>query len=157
MKPRRLVRGALGSIVVLLFLSRCAVIETVPTPTSIAIPTPITTATPTPDPCTGWWCTVTGTVYAETAQLGDGLGNVTATLYQTSYCSPTSGEQQTVTDSGGMFEFGDVFFHDTDRIRIQFEAEGYETVQWDSADFYCFYCSCFGSPLEIVVQAAAEP
>lgn len=160
MKRRRLMRGVLGSIVVLLFLTGCAILEATPTPTSIATLTPTTAPTFTPDPCTGWWCTVTGVVYAETTHFGNELEGVTVTLRQTSFCSPTSGQHQTTTGPDGRFEFSDVFFHDTDRIRIQVESEGYESAQWDSrdsTDFYCLYCICFGSPLEIVLHAAPGP
>jgi len=158
-------RGVLGSVVVLLFLSGCAILEAVPAPTSIATLTPTLapTFTPTlaptftPDLCTGWWCTVTGVVVAETTPSGYEPEGVTVTLHQTSYCSPTSGQQQAAIGPDGEFEFGDVFFHDTDRIRIGVESDGYESAQWDSADFYCLYCKCFGSPLEIVLHTASGP
>ncbi|MBU0704649.1 MAG: hypothetical protein KKC18_12380, partial [Chloroflexi bacterium] len=83
MKRQRLVRRVLESTVVLLFLTGCAILETAPTPT--------TAPTFTPDSCTGWWCTVTGVVYAETTDFGNELEGVAVTLHQTSYCSPTSG------------------------------------------------------------------
>jgi hypothetical protein len=156
MKRRRLWRVALEFIVVVLFLAGCNILETAVTPTNVVTPTPTVTPTSTPDPCTGWWCTVTGVVYAETAGTGNELAGATVTLYQTSYCSPTSGQHQTTTGSEGRYEMGEIFFHDTDRIRIQVESEGYETVQWDSVDFYCFYCGCFGSPIEIVLPAAGR-
>jgi hypothetical protein len=157
MKRRKLMRGVLGSTVLLLFLTGCTIIKAVLTPTSIATLIPTITPTFTQDPCTGWWCTITGVVYAETIHFGNELGDVTVTLHQTSYCSPTSGQHQTTTGPDGRFEFSDVFFHDTDRIRIQVESEGYESAQWDSTDFHCLYCSCFGSPLEIVLHAAPGP
>ena len=157
MKRLRLMRGILGSIVVLLFLSGCVILEVIPAPTSIATPTLTNAPTFTPDPCTGWWCIVTGVVYAETTHFGNESEGVTVTLHQSSYCSPTSGQHQTTTDPDGRFEFSYVFFHDTDRIRIQVESEGYESAQWDSTDFYCLYCNCFGSPLEIVLHAALDP
>jgi hypothetical protein len=156
MKQRRLTRGVLGSIVVLLFLSGCAVLETTPAPTSIATLSPANAPTFTPDPCTGWWCTVTGVVYAEATHFGNESEGVTVTLYQTSSCSPTSGQHQATTGPDGRFEFSDVFFHDMDRIRIQLESEGYESAQWDSTDFYCLYCGCFRSPLEIVLHAGPD-
>jgi hypothetical protein len=157
MKLQRLVWGALESTVVLSFLAGCAVLGDAPTPTRVATPTPTTAPTFTPDPCTGWWCTVTGVVYAESTDSGNELEGVTVTLYQTSYCSPTSGQQQTETGPDGGFEFSDVFFHDTDRIRIQFESEGYESARWDSTGLYCLYCSCFGPSLEIVLYVAPDP
>jgi hypothetical protein len=115
---------------------------------------PITAPTFTPNPCTGWRCPVTGVVYAGTIHFSNELEGVTVTLDQTSFCSPTRGQHQTTTDSDGRFEFGDVFFHDTDRIQIQVESEGYESAQWDSKGSNCLFCSCFGSPLEIVLYAA---
>jgi hypothetical protein len=117
----------------------------------------VPTLTPTPDPCTGWWCTVSGVVYAGTAQPGNELEGTTVTLQHTSYCSPTRGERQTETGPDGSFAFGDVFLHDTDRIRITVALEGYESAGWDSVDRYCLYCSCFGEPLEIVLRAAQGP
>ena len=150
-------RRVLGSIAVVLFLTGCTILEAAPTPTSIAPLAPSTAPTYTPDPCTGWWCTVTGVAYAETTDSGNELEGATVTLQQTCYCSPTRGRHQTTTGPGGRFELSDVFFHDTDRIRIQVGAEGYESAQWDSKDFYCFYCSCFGSSLEIVLRAASGP
>ena len=157
MKRRRLMRGVLGSIAVLLSLSACAILEGVPAPTNTTTLTPASAPTFTPDPCTGWWCTVTGVVVAETTLSGYEPEGITVTLQQTSYCSPTRGEHQATTDPDGRFEFSDVFFHDTDRIRIQVESKGYESVQWDSTDFYCLYCKCFASPLEIALHTAPDP
>jgi len=147
MVKRRIPVGVPGFTVVLLFLTGCI----------SAAPTPTTAPTFTPDPCTGWWCTVRGVVYAKTTDLGNELGGAIVTLHQTSYCSPTSGQHQTITGPDGRFEFSDVFFHDTDRIRMQVEFEEYESTQWDSVDLYCFFCSCFESPLEIVLHAAPDP
>ena len=112
---------------------------------------PVPTGTPTPDPCTGWVCPVRGVVYAKTVEPGNELGSASVTLNQFSYCSPTRGEHRAVTGPDGSFEF-EVFFHDTDRVRIQVESEGYDPGLWDSKDRYCLFCSCFGSPLEIVVR-----
>jgi hypothetical protein len=128
-----------------------------PTPTfaDTAKPEPSPSVTATPDPCTGWWCTVAGAVYANTAAVGNELDGATVTLHHFSYCSPTSGERQMTTGNDGVFEFGEVFLHDTDRIRIEVESEGYEPTLWDSKGVYCFYCSCFQSPIEFVLNAAA--
>ena len=158
MKRKR--QGLLRSVLeftVVLSLAGCTLLDAAPTLTSVATLTPSITPTFTPDPCTGWWCSVTGVVYAETTGLGNELEGATVTLHQGSYCSPTSGQHQTTNGPDGRFELSDVFFHDTDRIRIQVEAEGYVSAQWDSTDFYCLYCSCFGSTLEIVLHAAPEP
>jgi hypothetical protein len=122
-------------------------------PTSIPTSVPTTAPTFTPDPCTGWRCVVSGVVYAGTAQPGDELAGATVTLDHTSYCSPTRGVHQAKTGPDGSFEFGDVFLHDTDRIRIEVASEGYESAGWDSVDRYYLYCSCFEDPLEIVLRA----
>ncbi len=138
-------------------LTGCSLFETTPAPTTIPTLAPTTEPTFTPDPCTGWWCPVTGVVYGETAGLGNGLKGATVTLVQTSYCSPTRGQHQSATGPDGRFELSEVFFHDTDWIRIKVEAEGYASAEWDSVDFYCYYCSCFGSPLEITLRTAPGP
>jgi len=136
----------------------CSIFRIAPAPTPTTTPpladrsTPTPTATP--DPCTGWWCTVNGVVYADEVQSGKELAGVSLRLHHSSYCSPTRGEHRAVTGLDGTFEFGEVFFHDTDRIRIQIESAGYEPTTWDSTDFYCFFCNCFASPLEIVLHAA---
>jgi hypothetical protein len=157
MKRRRLAQGILEFIIVLLLLAGCVNLDASPKPTSIATLKPTDASTFTPDPCTGWWCTVTGVVYDDTADLGNELEGVTVTLVQNSNCSPTRGQHQTTTDIDGRFEFNDIFFHDTDRIQIQASYEGENSMLWDSADFYCYYCSCFGSPLEIVLRETPSP
>jgi hypothetical protein len=124
------------------------------TQTALAEGTAGQAPTDTPDPCTGWWCDVRGVVYAETIQPGNELESASVKLGQSSYCSRTRGQYGTATGPDGAFEFGQLFFHDTDRIWIQVEYEGYEPTRWDSVDYYCLYCSCFGSPLELVLQAA---
>ena len=115
-----------------------------------------TTPSPTPDPCTGWWCTATGIVYAGKVEPGNELEGAIITLNQSSYCSPTSGQQETVSGSDGKFEFGELFFHDTDGIRIEVAYEGYEMTQWDTKPLGCLYCDCFVTPLEILLQEAHD-
>lgn len=61
-----------------------------------------------------------------------------------------------MTDLDGVFEFSEVFFHDMDRIQISVEAQGYEAAHWDSVDFYCYYCNCFGSPLQIMLSETPD-
>jgi len=157
MKRPRPMRGVLGSVAAALFLPGCVHFEAAPAPADIARLIPTGAPTFTPDPCTGWWCTATGVVVAETTRSGYESEGATVTLRHTSYCSPTSGQHQATTRPDGRFEFSDVFFHDTDGIRIQVELEGYEPAQWNSTDFGCLYCSCFGSPLEIVLHTAPSP
>lgn len=127
-------------------LTGCGIFETTPTQS--------TTPTFTPDPCTGWWCSITGVVYEERAVAANALQGAVLTLYQTSFCSPTSGQHSTVTSPDGEFEFNDVFLHDTDTLRIQVEYEAFESAQWVTGGFECLHCSCFQSPLEIVLRAA---
>ena len=150
-------RGFLVFILVLLSLSGCTTLKVAPTQPSKTAMILTSTPTSTTDPCTGWWCTVTGVIYAETADYSNKLEGVTVTLLQTSYCSPTSGEQQTKTGSDGSFEFNEVFFHDTDQIRIHVESDGFESAQWDSSELSCLYCSCFEYPLEIVLHTTSDP
>ena len=156
-KRRRYIQRMLEFIVVQLLLAGCVIQDAIPTTAIIATPTLTHASTITPDPCTGWWCTVTGVVYDETANVGNEIEGVNVTLFQTSNCSPTSGQHQTTTKIDGKFEFGEIFFHDTDRIQIQVRYEGDDSVPWDSIDYYCFYCSCFESPVEIVLHATPSP
>ena len=133
-----------------------AAIETaiVATETALAGQAASPEPTETPDPCTGWWCAVRAVVYADGIQSGNELAGASVTLGQFSYCSPTSGQHQATTDPDGTFEFSEVFFHDTDRIWIKVKAEGHESTGWESTDHYCLYCSCFGSPIEMVLRSA---
>ena len=133
-------------ILVCLFLVGCS------TDTQTPSPTP----SPTPDPCTGWWCTATGIVYGGTVEPGNELEGAIIKLNQSSYCSPTSGQQETVSESDGKFEFGELFFHDTDGIRIEVAYEGYEMTQWDTKPLGCLHCDCFVLPLEILLQDAHD-
>lgn len=157
-------------VLVIPFLVGCAASQPTPestradAPGSAAVPTrtpgPLTvngappTGTATPDPCTGWWCTITGIVHADAPVSGNELAGASVTLFQSSYCSPTRGQQHTSSGADGRFEFGEVFFHDTDRIRIQVAHEGYEPIRWDSRESYCLYCNCFALPVEAVLQPA---
>ncbi len=162
MRQRELEQRVVGFILVVMsLLTGCIIFEVAPasTQTTTATPTdtacPMATNTPTPDPCTGWWCTINGVVYVDAVDSGNELEGASVEMGQFSYCSPTSGRYQTTTAPDGTFEFGEVFLHDTDRIWIEVEYEGYEPTRWDSTDFYCLYCSCFGSPIEIVLHTAS--
>jgi len=133
-------------ILVCLFLVGCS------TSTQTLFPPP----SPTLDPCTGWWCTATGNVYTGTVEPGNELEGAIITLNQSSYCSPTSGQQETMSGAGGKFEFSELFIHDTDGIRIEVAYEGYEITQWDTKSLGCLYCDCFVLPLEIILQVAHD-
>jgi len=178
-------RGRVQSLAVLIMalshLIGCVVLEADPTlartrvrvPTLADSPTPIITPkttstaasenvpslneTPTDDPCTGWWCAVAGVVYSGTTASGNEWEGASVTLNQSSYCSTTRGQHRTTTRPDGTFEFGEVFFHDTDRIQLQVVSEGYEPILWDSTDFYCLFCVCFRSPIQIILNSAAGP
>ncbi len=112
-----------------------------------------TTAPPTftPDFCIGWNCTITGVVYAGAASPGSELAGVLVELNQYSNCSPTRGEQDTITDEGGNFAF-EVFLHDTDGFNFRVELEGYEPAKTSFGGFDCVFCAC--QPVEIVLQPA---
>jgi len=157
MKRRRLMRVVFESIVVVMVLAGCTLLQTAPTPTGVAPLPPTPMPTFTPDPCTGWWCTVTGVVYADVIRPGNELEGATVTLRHTSYCSPTRGQHQTSTDADGRFEFTDVYVHDTDGIWIEVASEGYKLAQWNVGGFDCVSCSCFSSSLEVLMQAVPGP
>lgn len=138
-----------------------ACIPKTPTPTLEDLPTTDSsaiqgTSTPTPDPCTGWTCDVNGAVYDQSAQPGNELAGIELTLIHSSNCSPTRGEHFTQANSDGVFAFDQIFYHDTDRIRIQIDIDGSAQTVWDSSGNYCFFCSCFEDPLEIVLFPIPE-
>ena len=114
------------------------------------------TSTPTPDPCTGWTCDVNGVLYNQSTRPGNELAGIELTLIHSSNCSPTRGEHSSQTTTNGAFSFGQIFFHDTDRIRIQIDADGSAQTVWDSSGNYCFFCSCFEDPLEIMLSPIPE-
>jgi hypothetical protein len=105
-------------------------------------------ATHTPDPCTGWECELSGVVYYEEALPGQEAERIDVTLEQVSHCSPTRGEQQTVTSKQGEFTF-QVFLHDTDSFWFEINLEGYQPVRASLGGFDCLYCAC--QPLEIIL------
>lgn len=109
------------------------------------------TPTSTPDPCTGWVCTIEGTVYAGEAKPGNELVGVMVKLDQFSYCSPTKGEQEVVTGEDGGFAF-EVFLHDTDGFKFEAVFDGYMLGKARFGGFDCLYCAC--QPVEIVLMPA---
>jgi hypothetical protein len=113
--------------------------------------TPSLTSTPTPDPCTGWTCELQGVVYTRAVEAGNELARINLTLFHSSNCSPTRGEYQTQTDENGTFSFGQIFFHDTDRVRIQINTNDTSNTVWDSVGQYCYYCSCFEEPIQLIL------
>ena len=157
MKYANLFRLSICISVLFLFLTSCLTqsqdiqVDFLPTITSLS-PSP----SPTIDPCTGWWCTATGIVYRSTVESSNELEGAIITLDQASSCSPTRGQQETVSGPDGKFEFSELFFHDTDGIRIEVAYEGYEITQWDTKPLGCLHCDCFVMPIEILLQVAND-
>jgi hypothetical protein len=110
-----------------------------PTPTSTQIN--IVDATPTPTSCTGWNCTLSGFVCLDSGDSCDVVEGVLVSLSQSSYCSPTTGEHETITGPDGTFAF-DVYLHDTDSFLIEVEHDGYEPASVLIGGFDCLFCSC---------------
>jgi hypothetical protein len=113
--------------------------------------------TPTPNPCTGWTCEVEGVVYAQSPNPGNELGGISLTLIHNSNCSPTQGQYQGISNPDGSYSFPEDFFHDTDRVRILVDQEGYNAWDWDSAGQYCYYCTCFNQPIQAILQVEDTP
>lgn len=81
-------------------------------------------------------------------ETGNAIEDVEIQLSQFSYCSPTTGQQATLTDSDGKFAF-DVYLHDTDSLAVRVELEGYQTAEYSMSGFDCLYCGC--GPIELVL------
>mgnify|MGYP001108072232 FL=1 len=154
--------GMVASGITLMYLCACAPsdpIEASPTLGPARQPTrapdPIETPALLLDPthefmqrCTGWICSLEGVVYANEATPGNELAGVTVLLQQVSWCSPTSGEHETVTDSDGRFGF-EVYLHDTDTFWIEIALEGYQPLRQAMGGFDCLFCGC--DPMEILL------
>jgi len=113
------------------------------------LPTPAPPApTATPDPCTGWNCTLAGTVYRDTVAEEDRLADIPVTLEQISHCSPTAGQQQIITSKDGAFAFN-VFLHDTDSFVITVDQTSYDMYELKFGGFDCLYCAC--PPIEVIL------
>jgi hypothetical protein len=146
-------RGASILFLTLWLLVTCATPEALPTPqpTATLTLTAKVTSTPTPDPCTGWRCSIHGVAYTGAIDAANTLNDASVTLTQSSYCSPTAGQYQTTTAPDGTFTFDEIFLHDTDGLSIDVEYEGHEPARWKTAGSACVSCSCFSSPIEIVL------
>lgn len=109
---------------------------------------PVVEVTVIPDEsCTGWKCATSGLV----VEGGEPVAGVRVTMLQTSYCSPTGGEQKTESDEQGYFAF-DTYVHDTDLLTLEFVKKGYEDVTVEVRGMDCLYCSCF--PIEVTLEPA---
>ena len=153
MKQKKPTRVFTGIVAILLLLVGCnSTSKTVMTHTSQ--PSPM----PSPTWCVGWNCILRGVVYADEVGTGNELESVKVELSQKSYCSPTIGRHEAITNPDGEFEF-EVYIHDTDIFRIEAEEAGYEQGNKFFGGFDCLFCSCY--PLEIVLKtqggATSEP
>lgn len=102
----------------------------------------------TPTQCTGWHCTLEGVVFREEPLPDNEAAGLPVELTQISWCSPTAGDTQTITDPDGHFAF-EVYLHDTDSFVISASAVGYQSARVKFGGFDCLYCAC--EPLEIVL------
>jgi hypothetical protein len=98
-----------------------------PTFTPTRTPTPTLPLTITPTGLVGdlGWGSIGGKVVD--LATGKPVAGVTVTCQQYSYTSSTTCNGKTITASDGSFLFQTIFFHDTDRITLKFEAPGYVT------------------------------
>lgn len=122
------------------------------TPGPTSRPTTVLSQTSTPDPCTGWSCALSGTVYSGTASSGQELADATVTLNHSSFCSPTTGRYTVTTQSDGKFAF-QVYLHDTDSFFFRAEKAGTQPAEKKFGGFDCLYCGC--NTLELVLSSAA--
>ena len=99
--------------------------------------------------CPGWICVISGILYDGDAQTGNQLPGINVSLTQTSYCSPTKGEQLTETSSEGEFQF-DIYLHDTDTLTFEIESGGNQPYKYQVKGMDCLYCRC--SPLELILD-----
>lgn len=144
----------------MIFLVGCTITQLNPTITNTQIITSApedqknTTEIPISDPCSGSWCQTIGIVYANEAVPGNELGGASVSLIQSSYCSPTSGQYYAISASDGTFHFDQLFFHDTDRVSIEAEFEGYQPAKWDATGFDFLSCFYAKHPIEIVLKGS---
>ena len=143
-------RHAWIMLLAVILLAACAAPSVTPVPTVVS--TEALPPTQTPDFCTGWSCTLSGTVFSGTASAGQQLADATVIFNHISYCSPTSGLYTVTTQPDGKFAF-QVYLHDTDSFHFRVEAAGAPPVEKKFGGFDCLYCSC--KPLELVMSSSA--
>ncbi|MCJ7622185.1 MAG: hypothetical protein MUO76_01685, partial [Anaerolineaceae bacterium] len=73
---------------------------------------------------------------------------------QTSWCSPTAGEQTTLSAEDGSFEF-EVYIHDTDTFDFLVEVDGYDSASARTGGFD--YLASDRLPVVIVLQPIKTP
>jgi hypothetical protein len=98
--------------------------------------------------CTGWTCQVHGTVYSNSSDHGKELSGAEIILSHTSYCSPTRGQLEGMSNSEGTFSF-EVFLHDTDLLTVEITAADHQSQTLTINGMDCLNCACF--PLDIVL------
>ena len=103
----------------------------------------------TPTSCTGWTCTLQGTVFQGRAETDGELPGAEVELSHISNCSPTSGKHHTLTETDGSFTF-QLYIHDTDTILIEVSRDGYAPEQRKIGGFDCLYCVC--PALDFILQ-----
>ena len=154
MQCRRLL-GTIAIVIIIINLCGCApsdpiraILTPEPALPSTWTPYPIETTAVTLDHtqeyllrCTGWKCSLDGVVYANTASDGNEQAGVKVLLKQISWCSPTRGEHETITDTDGAFSF-EVYLHDTDTFWIEISVVGYKPVRQSIGGFDCLFCAC---------------
>lgn len=128
-----------------------------PTPTrtftSAATPT-LETATPTATYIVGdlGWGQIYGKV--TDATTGQPVAGATVACSHSSYTSPATCNASTVTAQDGTYVFRDIFFHDTDRLRLEVRFQGYVT---QTIDFEFFTSPWLKTDLALVPGTDTEP
>lgn len=63
------------------------------------------------------------------AVTGEPIVGATVTCQHSSYTSPATCSGSTTTDAQGMYIFGNIFFHDTDTVKLTVQAAGYQSQE----------------------------
>lgn len=110
------------------------------------------------------WGAIHGTV--TDAASGLPIANATVTCRHSSYTSPSLCNTSTVTDKDGKYTFAQNFFHDTDRVQLEVQAQGYVTQSmevnfltspWLNADFTLISADTNQQPEVTCTQPACAP
>jgi hypothetical protein len=74
----------------------------------------------------GW-----GTIHGKVLDVatGEPVIGATVTCQHSSYTSPTPCSGTVITNAQGMYTFMNVFFHDTDTVKLTVQASGYQTQE----------------------------
>lgn len=107
------------------------IVTPTPTPTHTATPTPAI-STPLPAGDLGW-----GAVYGKVTDSATGapIYHARITCEHHSFTSPSPCQGEALTDQDGNYYFINVYFHDTDTIRLQVIAAGYEPQEFKQTFF----------------------